>query len=143
MRSSQHVGGQVFHDTIQPKSISGHHTEPYTEGALDAGIPVVFRFALTAAEDYDKVMPWDCEVIDAWGYNLENPGTASTATVKNGSDAITNAIDFYNGGAIVDKGIGRPTTIDDAYRAISKGGTLRVTNSTAHDKIVFVSVLRT
>lgn len=139
MRSSQHVGGQVFHDTIQPKSISGHHTEPYTEGTLDAGIPVVFRFALTAAEDYDKVMPWDCEVIDAWGYNLEAPGGASTATVKNGSDAISNAMDFN----AADKALVRAGSIDDAYRAVSKGGTLRVTNSSAHDKIVFVSVLRT
>lgn len=143
MRSSQHLGGRVDHDGVFPKSITGHHLEPYTTGSIDGGILCVFRFELTAAADYDITAPWDFEVIDAWGYNLEAPGGASTATVKNGSTAITNAMDFYNGGSGVDKTVVRAGTIDDAQRAVSKGGTLRVTNSSAHDKIVFVSVLRT
>lgn len=88
------------------------------------GIPLVatYNIADAASADYDVVVPEKIEVIDAWAQKrAANGGAANTVQVKNGANAITNAMDLN----INDTTLARATTIDDAQSTIAAAGTLR------------------
>jgi hypothetical protein len=75
------------------------------------------------AADDDYTVPEKVRVLDAWAVHTAAGETSDTLQLKNGSNAITDALDWGGG----DKAIVRAAEIDDAYHEIAKGGTLRVT----------------
>jgi hypothetical protein len=73
-------------------------------------------------------------VIDVQCVATAAGGAADTVTVKNGSDAITDAIDLNDS----DKVISRAATIDDAFRDIDTTQSLVV--ATASDAVADVYI---
>ncbi len=91
----------------------------------EAGIPVLHRITVAdvATGNVDVVLDAKTRVLDAWVVKTGGAGGASdTIQLKNGSDAISDAVDIN----IADKVVARVGTIDDAYHEIAAGGTLRV-----------------
>ena len=91
------------------------------------GMPVLYHVATAggATADTDVVVDHKVEVVDAWVL-LKGLGTTSdTITIKNGSDAITNAIDID---AADNTRVGL-TTRNDAFAQIAAAGTLRITET--------------
>jgi hypothetical protein len=74
-------------------------------------------------------------VVDVWGIATAGGGAADTITVKNGSAAITAAMDFN----VLDTAVVRNTTINDAEHVIEKSDTLTVT--TASDAVGLIYIL--
>lgn len=107
------------------------------------GIPIIFRWELSAGAnaDNDITLEFPIRVIDVWAH-LNGAGVASSVmTVKNGSTAISSALDTSGS----DKAVLRTTTIDDAQRDIASGGTLRATSSggaSAPAQTVYVLAMR-
>ena len=64
-------------------------------------------------------------VIDAWVINKAAGTSSDTITIKNGTDAITDAMDIAGANKTV-KGV---STIDDAFYDIAAGGTMNVTET--------------
>lgn len=98
------------------------------DAAVQGGVPIVFRLALTSGAngDQDIVVTPKVRVIDAW-LVMKGAGTAGClVTVKNGATAISNALDVS---ASLDKALVRFSAIDDAQHEISAGGTLRVSKA--------------
>jgi hypothetical protein len=98
------------------------------DAAVQGGVPIVFRHTLTSGADgnQDIVVTPKVRVIDAW-LVMKGAGTAgSLVTVKNGSTAISNALDVS---AKSDKDLVRFASIDDAQHEISAGGTLRLSKA--------------
>ena len=83
--------------------------------------------------------PEKFEIIDVWCINNGGAAGATTITIKNGSDSVTNAIDIN----VADKTIVRAGTIDDAYTTVLPGGTIVATSSTGTaDADVYVLLMR-
>lgn len=98
------------------------------DAAVQGGVPIVFRHTLTSGADgnQDIVVTPKVRVIDAW-LVMKGAGTAgSLVTVKNGSTAISNALDVS---ASLDKALVRFSAFDDAQQEISAGGTLRLSKA--------------
>lgn len=90
------------------------------------GIPVLFRINIAdASADTDVVMTHKVRVLDAWFRSSGIAAHAANDTVqlKNGANAITNAIAKT---ATVNSLV-RAGTIDPTYEEIAAAGTLRVT----------------
>lgn len=109
------------------------------------GIPVVHIVNVPAGTDgdVDVVLTHKSRVINAHLVKTTgNGGGAGTIQVKNGANAITDAMSIN----INDGVIARAASIDDAYQDIAAGGTLRVTRdrtaSTNEACIVYVQVVR-
>lgn len=92
-----------------------------------AGILIAHEFVIAdaASADYDIVVKEKFEVCDVI-VRKQGAGAANTVTIKNGSNAITDAI-----AAAVDKTITRAGTIDPTYEVVAAGGTLRASVSRA------------
>jgi len=107
------------------------------------GIPVLHRIDITAGAlgNTDVVLTHKTRVIDAW-LVLRGAGVATTTLqVKNGSNAITDAMAASGS----DTAVVRAATINDAYWEIAGTGTLRVTSATGAsqpDATVFVLGIR-
>lgn len=89
------------------------------------GIAVVHRIAVAngSTANTDVVLTNKTHIFDVVVIKTAGAGGASdTITVKNGTNAITNAMDIN----VADKAVVRASTIDDAYYEIAAGGTLRV-----------------
>ena len=129
------------------RKLSGMDTEKiYT--AMDHAaplliIPVVVPNAastdtdVTLDSDQGKLRVVDVKAVKIGG----NGGASNTITVKNGSDAITDALDMD----VVDKTEVRSGTIDDANHEIAAVGTLRVTHVKSagnSNAIVYVTCVR-
>lgn len=111
-----------------------------TVADLDGGIPVVFRLAAVALTgDVNITVPYKVRVVDAWAVATAAGAAGDTVQVKNGANAITNALDF---GAAADQDVVRAADIDDANHEIAAAGTLRVTGASAVNAIVYVMALR-
>ena len=77
-------------------------------------------------------------VVDAHIVNHTNGGGSDTCTVRNGSDAITNAMDASgSAGALV-----RAATIDDDYATIDKGESLVVVTASGAPVDVYIMCVR-
>ncbi len=109
---------------------SGSALEPPTVANANVvgGVPVVYRVDIVAGAtgNTDVVLTNKTRVIDAW-LILRGAGVATTTLqVKNGSNAITDAMAASGS----DKAIVHAASIDDAYYEIAAAGTLRVTSAT-------------
>ena len=109
------------------QALTGAHVANAADDNLVGAIPVLHRLSIAdqASGDVDYVLTHKTRVVDVWIVKTAAAGhnTEDTATIKNGSSAITDAIAF--GGT--DKGITRAAEIDDAQHEIAAGGTLKVT----------------
>ncbi len=97
-------------------------------GAVQGGVPVVFRQTLTSGAngDTDITVTPKVRVIDAW-LVMKGGGTAGClVTIKNTASAITEALDVA---ASIDKALVRFASIDDATQEISAGGILRISKA--------------
>lgn len=93
-----------------------------------------------ATGDVDVVLDKKTRIIDVWLVKTAGAGgTSDTITVKNGSTAITDALDIN----VADKVVVRAGTIDDAQASVAAAGTLRVTRtkSSANNVACVVYVL--
>ena len=109
------------------KALDGGNAVNTAAGSVLGALPVLHVVALPggATSTVGIVLTNKTTVIDAW-VQLNGAGSASdTYQVKNGSTAITNAMD----GNAVDKTIVRAGTIDDAQATINASGTLNVTQT--------------
>ncbi len=100
-----------------PKSILSHLNE------LSDIKLVAHDIAGTAANNYvyNAACPEKLRLVDCWFVKTGGAGGgAVTLTVRNGTNAITDAIDVND----ADKVISVPTTIDDVYWEIAIGGTV-------------------
>lgn len=91
------------------------------------GVPVihVIDIADAASGDTDVVLTEKTEVLRVDVIKIGGAGNAGNAyTVKNGANAITDAID----GDMADKDVASAATIDDAQNVIAAAGTLRVSH---------------
>ena len=91
------------------------------------GLLVLHRIDIAdGAGDTDVTLTHKTRIIDAWAVKTAAVGAAGdNVTIKNGSNAITDAIDI--GTPAADKVLVRAGTIDDAQHEIAAGGTLKVT----------------
>ena len=97
------------------------------DGDVTAGIPILYRIDMLGGPTVTMpvAITEKSRVIDVWVVNRAAGTSSDTITVKNGSDAITNAIDISG----ADKTVAGVGTIDDAYWEIAAGGTLNVTET--------------
>lgn len=98
---------------------------PPVVAASTPGSALVIPVAIAdSAGDTDITMARKVRVIDVVAVKTaNNGGSGDTLTVKNGSNAITGALDLNVSDAVVV----RAGSIDDATHEISAGGTLRLT----------------
>lgn len=130
-------------NAVADNSLTGTKVANVADGNVIGGIPVVHRIDITAgaAGNTDIMLTHKTRVIDAW-LILRGAGVAScTLQVKNGTNAITDAMAASGS----DTAVVRAANINDAYWDIAAGGTLRVTSAgaaTQPDATVFVLGLR-
>jgi len=108
--------------------LTGQQAKVVEADNVIGGLLVVHVFELSAGAlaNNDIVLTYDTRILDAW-FVLTGAGVASTTfQVKNGTNAITDAMDASGS----DTAIVRATTINDAYHEIAAAGTLRVTSAT-------------
>jgi len=106
----------------------GRSVAPSADINTIGAIPVLHRIAIPsgANADIDVTLTHKSRVLDAWAV-MKGAGTAgSVLTVKNASNAVTNAADVS---AKADKDLVRFTSIDHARHEIAAAGTLRVTKA--------------
>jgi hypothetical protein len=99
-------------------------------GNVVGGIPVLHRIDVAdgTTGDVDTVLTYKTLITDIWLVKTGGAGGASdTITVKNGSTAITDAIDIN----VSDKVMKRAGTMDDAQTTVLAGGTLKITRTKA------------
>lgn len=110
------------------QKVDGVNIKNVADDNVVGGIPVLHRIDLAAGAlaDTDVVLTHKTRVVDAW-LVLRGAGVASTTLqVKNGANAITNAMAASG----ADTDVVRAGTINDANHEIAAGGTLRVTSAT-------------
>jgi hypothetical protein len=126
-------------DTSPGAELDGNNVATSGNANVDGAIPVLHRIDIAAGAlaDTDVVLTDKTRVIDAW-LILRGAGVATTTLqVKNGTNAITNAMAASGS----DQAIVHAGTINDANWEIAAGGTLRVTSATGAsqpDATVFV-----
>lgn len=119
---------------------SGERVATVADANVVGGVEVVHIVAVPdgTTGDVDVVLTYKTEVTRIEVIKTAGDGGASdTITVKNSTNAITNAMDIN----VVDKTVVRPTTIDDARTVIAAAGTLRVTRTKASAANVACRVL--
>lgn len=108
--------------------IDGMAVELAANDSTVGALPILFTVAVAggAAANEDITVAQKLRVIDAWAQHTGGAGEASdTIQVFNGANAISDAMDWSG----VDNAVVRAASLDDAYTAIAKGGTLRVTTT--------------
>jgi predicted RecA/RadA family phage recombinase len=115
-------------DTSPGAELDGNNVAVAGNANVDGAIPVLHRVDIVAGAlaNTDVVLTDKTRVIDAW-LVLRGAGVSSTTLqVKNGTNAITNAMAASGS----DQAIVHATSLDDANWEIAAGGTLRVTSAT-------------
>lgn len=125
--------------------LDGANAANVADANVVGGLEVLHRIDVPAGTtgDVDVVLTHKTRVTDAWLVKKNaNGGGAGTIQVKNGSNAITDAMSIN----INDQAIARATSINDANWEIAAGGTLKVTRtrsaSTDETCTVFVRGVR-
>jgi hypothetical protein len=119
--------------------LSGLVTKFVADKNVIGGIPVIHRINIAAGAtgNTDVTLTHKTHVMDAW-LVLKGAGVSTTTLqVKNGTNAITDAMAASGS----DQAVVRAASIDDAYNEIAAGGTLRVTSATGAtqpDAVVYV-----
>ena len=106
--------------------LSGKVVKFAADANVIGALTVLHRIAVDggAAENVDVVLTYKTRIIDVWAVHTGGAGdTSDTIQVKNGTSAITNAMDWSG----ADKAVVRAGEIDDAAHEIAAGGTLRIT----------------
>lgn len=101
---------------------------PVVANQTAPGIPVLHEITVpdAATGDVDVVLDQKTRILDVWLVKTGGAGgSGDTITVKNGSTAITDAMDIN----VADKVVVRAGTIDDAQQEIAAAGTLKVTRT--------------
>lgn len=112
---------------LQDNSLDGTKAANGANANVIGAIPVVHRINIAAGAnaDTDVVLTHKTRVIDAWLVLTGAGVTSATLQVKNGANAITNAMAASGS----DKALVRTAEVDDAQHEIAAGGTLRVTGA--------------
>lgn len=111
-------------------TLNGAKVAAVADANVIGGVPVLHRIdvADAATGDVDVTLTYKTRVVEAWAVKTgANGGAANTIQVKNGANAITDAMSIN----INDTLIVRAASIDDAQHEIAAGGTLRVTRTKA------------
>lgn len=115
-------------DILQAQTIDGTQFKNVADDNVIGGATVLHRIDITAGAlgDTDVTLTHKTRVVDAW-LILRGAGVATTTLqVKNGANAITDAMAASGS----DTDLVRAATIDDANHEIAAAGTLRVTSAT-------------
>jgi hypothetical protein len=123
--------GSVAQNNIAPNALDATVAANVPNAAAVGGLTVLFRIDIADAATGDvDVTPLThkVRVVVAWAVKTSaNAAAANTVQVKNGTNAITDAMSIN----INDQAIVRAASIDDAQHEIAAGGTLRVTRTKA------------
>lgn len=114
-------------NTVADGALTGTKVSVVADVNVIGGIPVLHRIDIAAGAlgNTDVILTHKTRIIDAF-LVLRGAGVASTTLqVKNGANAITNAMAASGS----DQALVRATSIDDAYYEIAAAGTLRVTSA--------------
>lgn len=120
--------GAVTLAKVSPATMDGTIAKVSADADVIGAIPVLHRIDIAAGAlgNTDVTLTHKTRVIDAW-LVLRGAGVATTTLqVKNGANAITDAMAASGS----DQALVRAASIDDAYHEIAAGGTLRVTSAT-------------
>lgn len=135
--------GSIGEDRLTANELTGRAVANGANANVIGALPVIHRVDITAGAlgDTDVVLTHKTRVVDAW-LILRGAGVATTTlTVKNGANAITNAMAASGS----DTDLVRAAQINDDNHEIAAGGTLRVTSltgATQPDATVYVSGVR-
>jgi hypothetical protein len=108
--------------------ITGKVVKESADGNVIGVIPVLHRIDVAAGSvgNTDVTLTYATRVIDAWVV-LRGAGISTTTLqIKNGSNAITDAMAVSGS----DQAVVRAASINDAYHEIADSGTLRITTAT-------------
>ena len=123
---------------IQPRALA-ELNDDRTSSVGTAGVPFLVTVqTATGTSSYKPFgddAPYSMRVLDAWCVATATGAAADTVQVKDGTNAITDAMDLN----VADTTVVRAGTIDDAEHEIVKGGTLEI--ETASDAVALVYVL--
>ena len=134
---------KIGSDELQDQCLNGSQVANNAAANVIGAIPQLFRIDIAAGAlgNTDVVVTHKIRVIDSW-LVLRGAGVSSTTLqVKNGTNAITNAMAASGS----DQALVRAASIDDAYHEIAAAGTLRVTSAagaTQPDATVYVMAVR-
>lgn len=133
------AGVTVDETTLAADAQTGANVATVANVNTTGGIPVLYRITATALTgDVDVTVAEKIRVLDVWCVATAAGGASDTITVKNGSTAITDAMDLN----VADKVLVRAGTIDDAQHEIAAAGTLKVTGASAATCEVYVLAIR-
>jgi hypothetical protein len=106
----------------------------------NGGVPFVLTATLVAGNTvviHNANAPFKYRVIKAW--SVATSGDGGTWQVKNGADAVTNAVAI----TATDKTVNSVDTIDDAYHEVAANGSLSVVgDGSLADVIVYIECVR-
>lgn len=107
--------------------VSGASVAAFAPASTTAGIPVLYSVTTPggATATTSIVVAQKITVIDAWIVNQAAGGASDTLQIKNGSTALTDAMDANKSANVIT----RAATIDPAQRVINAGGTLAFTET--------------
>lgn len=136
------AAGSVAQSNIAANALDGTVAGAVADANVIGGLPVLHRIDVAAGTtgNVDVTLTHKTRVTDAWLVKRAAAGGgAGTIQVKNGTNAITDAISIN----INDQAIARAASIDDAYHEIAAAGTLRITRtrSASTDETCTVYVL--
>lgn len=129
-RGSDIVDGSIANADVADDTLTGAKAANAADVNATAGLVVAHRTTVAsgANADTDITVADKIRVIMCYAI-MKGAGTGgATIQLKNGSNAITEAVDVS---AASDKGIVMITTIDDAYHEIAAAGTLRWTSASS------------
>lgn len=125
--------------TLNAGVLTGADAAVVANANVIGGIPVVHRILASALTgDVDVTLTHKTRIIDVVCIATAAGGAGDTITVKNGSTAITNAIDLN----VSDQVVVRAGTIDDAAHEIAAAGTLRISGASGVNAQVYVYGIR-
>lgn len=130
-------------NAVADGALTGTKVGTVADANVIGGVPVLHRIDIAAGAlgNTDVTLTHKTRVIDAW-LVLRGAGVSTTTLqVKNGTNAITDAMAASGS----DKAVVRCASLDDAYWEIAAAGTLRVTSATGAtqpDATVFVLGIR-
>lgn len=116
------------YNTTALSTVDGSNVSNVADGSVVGGLYVIHTAKLVAGAigNTDIVLPRKTRIVNVQTI-LQGAGVLNcTLQIKNGTDAITEAIDISG----ADKSKNWAYLIDDAYWDIAAGGTLRITTAT-------------